>query len=151
MTMFLGSSRDYIETYLAAARGMLAGDPDSVVGGPGVAYNINQDRRCADCAPHPESWNTCCGPMALPLCLIWLPFQFQGSVMSDRYVTWTCLLLTYRHCCLYVGSPFITVSCHTCLHWPDVTRSALLSRRRVSAEEAQNRVQAIIRTHCQSK
>ena len=42
--MFLGSSKDYTDVYLAAAHGMLAGDPDAIVGGPGVAYNINSDR-----------------------------------------------------------------------------------------------------------
>lgn len=48
VTMFLGSSKDYTDVYLAAAHGMLAGDPDAIVGGPGVAYNINSDR-CALC------------------------------------------------------------------------------------------------------
>lgn len=45
VTMFLGSSRDYVDTYLAAAHGMRVGDPDAIVGGPGIAYNINTDRR----------------------------------------------------------------------------------------------------------
>ena len=58
VTMFLGSSKDYTDVYLAAAHGMLAGDPDAIVGGPGVAYNINSDR------------SVLCSPCAMPFCAL---------------------------------------------------------------------------------
>ncbi len=35
---FLGSMQDYTQMYIAAARGLMAGDPDAVIGGPSSAF-----------------------------------------------------------------------------------------------------------------
>ena len=84
VTMFLGSSRDYTDTYLAAAHGMRVGDPDSIVGGPGVAYNINNDRRLFPHAQRPNGGDMVAGAANSSLPVDFFSFHDVNPCMDKK-------------------------------------------------------------------
>lgn len=83
VTMFLGSSQDYTDTYLAAAHGMRTGDPDAIVGGPGVAYNINNDRRLFPQAQRPNGGDMVVGAANASLPVDFFSFHDVNPCMDQ--------------------------------------------------------------------